>query len=219
MTFRPGHRPALADRGDLAGPEGVTTPVPPDRELLARDARVVAPWLLGKLLVRDDGRAARIVEVEAYLGEADPASHAYRGRTARNATMFGPAGHLYVYFTYGMHWCANVVCGDEGTAEAVLLRAGSPVAGTESMVAARGGRGGRDLSSGPAKLCQALGIERALDGTDLLDRSSGLVLLDDGTAPPRRPGRSTRVGIREGREHRWRYWVPGDPNVSRGRPS
>jgi DNA-3-methyladenine glycosylase len=197
----------------------VSAPGPVDRELVARDARVVAPYLLGKLLVRDDGRAARIVEVEAYLGEADPASHAFRGRTARNATMFGPAGHLYVYFTYGMHWCANVVCGDDGSAAAVLLRAASPVAGLDRMLEARAGRGGVELASGPAKLCQALGLERSFDGADLLDPSSRIALLDDGVAPPRRPGRSTRVGIRAGREHRWRYWVPGDPNVSRGRPS
>ena len=133
--------------------------------------------------------------------------------------MFGPAGHVYVYFTYGMHWCANVVCGDEGEAAAVLLRAGAPVDGIDRMEAARGGRGGRDLASGPAKLCQALGIDRALDGTDLVagdrrrSRSS-----TTGRPPPRRPARSTRVGISEGREHPWRYWVPGDPNVSRGRP-
>ena len=179
----------------------------------------MAPFLLGKLLVRDDGRSARIVEVEAYLGEDDPASHAFRGQTPRNATMFGPAGHLYVYFSYGMHWCANVVCGDDGTAGAVLLRAGSPVDGVEDMEAARGGRGGVELASGPAKLCQALGVDRTFDGVDLVDPRSPIRLVDDGTAPPRRPGRSTRVGIKVGREHRWRYWVPGDPNVSRGRPS
>jgi DNA-3-methyladenine glycosylase len=189
------------------------------RTFLARDALEVAPELLGKLLVRDDGRSLRIVEVEAYLGEADPASHAFRGPTPRNATMFGPAGHVYVYFTYGMHWCANVVCGDDGEAAAVLLRAGAPVDGVDRMEVARGGRRGTDLASGPAKLCQALGIDRTLDGTDLVARRSALTLVDDGVAPPRRPARSTRVGIREGREHRWRYWVPGDPNVSRGRPS
>jgi DNA-3-methyladenine glycosylase len=197
----------------------VSVGAPLPRRFYARDARVVAPALLGKLLVVADGRVLRIVEVEAYLGEADPASHAFRGRTARNAAMFGPPGHLYVYFTYGMHWCANVVCGDEGTAEAVLLRAGSPVAGTELMQAARGGRGGTDLASGPAKLCQAMGIDRALDGADLVAEGSGIGVHDDGVRPPRRPGRSTRVGIREGRDHEWRYWVPGDPNVSRGRPS
>jgi DNA-3-methyladenine glycosylase len=210
--------PPVAHRGDLAGPQAVSAAVPP-RRFFARDARVVAPALLGKLLVRDDGRTVRIVETEAYLGERDPASHAYRGPTARNATMFGPPGHLYVYFTYGMHWCANVVCGDDGAAGAVLLRAGAPVAGEAAMRAARGGRGGTALASGPAKLCQALGIDRALDGADLLDPASGVLLLDDGTRAPRRPGRSTRVGIRDGREHPWRYWVPGDPNVSRGRPS
>jgi DNA-3-methyladenine glycosylase len=210
----------MAHGGDLAGPQAVSEAwalLP--RAFYERDALVVAPELLGKLLVRDDGRSLRIVEVEAYLGEADPASHAFRGPTPRNATMFGPAGHVYVYFTYGMHWCANVVCGDEGEAAAVLLRAGAPVAGVDRMEAARGGRVGRDLASGPAKLCQALGIDRALDGTDLVARTSPLTLADDGVAPPRRPARSTRVGIREGRDHQWRYWVPGDPNVSRGRPS
>jgi DNA-3-methyladenine glycosylase len=197
----------------------VSGPARLPRTFYRRGALEVAPELLGKLLVRDDGRSLRIVEVEAYLGEADPASHAFRGPTPRNATMFGPAGHVYVYFTYGMHWCANVVCGDDGEAAAVLLRAGAPVDGVDRMEVARGGRGGRDLASGPAKLCQALGIDRTLDGTDLVARRSALALVDDGVPPPRSPARSTRVGIREGREHQWRYWVPGDPHVSRGRPS
>jgi DNA-3-methyladenine glycosylase len=189
------------------------------RAFYERDARVVAKALLGKVLVRDDGRRGRIVEVEAYLGERDPASHAFGGQTARNATMFGPAGHLYVYFTYGMHWCANAVCGPTGEASAVLLRALAPLAGVEEMARARPVRRPVDLTNGPAKLCQAFGIDRDLDGADLVGGDRGLTVVDDGVRPPRRPGRSTRVGIRNGREHLWRYWVPGDPSVSRGRPS
>jgi DNA-3-methyladenine glycosylase len=189
------------------------------RAFYERDARVVAKALLGKVLARDDGRQGRIVEVEAYLGERDPASHAYGGRTARNATMFGPAGHLYVYFTYGMHWCANAVCGPAGEASAVLVRALAPIAGLEEMALARPVRRTIDLANGPAKLCQAFGIDRAFDGADLVTADLGLSIVDDGVAPPRRPASSSRVGITAGREHRWRYWVPGDPSVSRGRPS
>jgi DNA-3-methyladenine glycosylase len=193
----------------------VSLPPPADRATLAADPLVVAPWLLNKLLVVRDGRAARIVEVEAYRGEDDPASHAYRGRTRRNAVMFGPAGYLYVYFTYGMHWCANVVCGGEGSAAAVLLRAGSPVEGLDAMWAARpAARREQDLCSGPAKLCQALGITGADHGADL----AGTVvrLADDGVPPPRRPARGVRVGVTAAADRRWRWWVAGDPHVSRG---
>jgi DNA-3-methyladenine glycosylase len=176
----------------------------------------VAPWLLNKLLV-SGARVGRIVEVEAYHGANDAASHAYRGVTPRTSVMFGPPGFLYVYFTYGMHWCANVVCGPDGEAAAVLIRALAPVAGLEEMRAARPkARTDCDLCSGPAKLCQALGIERAENGTDLLDRrGSGIRLRDDGTPPPKRPGRGKRIGIKEATERRWRFWVDGDPNVSR----
>jgi len=219
--------------------------------LLAGDPVDVAPLLLNKLLVRD-GRVGRIVEVEAYRGAEDPASHAFRGRTARNATMFGPPGRLYVYFTYGMHFCANVVCWPEGVAGAVLLRALAPVSGLDAMREARtaswrgaapagGGRsaGGRaaaggvppdrvttappkalpdrQLASGPARLCQALGITRELDGVDLLTGHRGVRLLDDGVAPPERPGVSGRVGLRLAGELPWRWWVPGDVNVSRAK--
>lgn len=194
------------------------TPLP--RSFYERDARAVARALLNKLLVRDDGRVARIVETEAYLGVGDPGSHSYRGMTARTEVMFGPAGHLYVYFTYGMHWCCNAVCGDVGEGTAVLLRAAAPVAGQELMALARGGRRRpTDLASGPAKLCQAFGIGRDHNGADLVLGDRGLVVADDGTPPPRRPGNSTRVGLGAGQEHRWRWWVPGDPHVSKGRPS
>jgi DNA-3-methyladenine glycosylase len=133
--------------------------------------------------------------------------------------MFGPAGHLYVYFTYGMHWCANAVCGAEGEGVAVLLRALAPVDGMEAMRAARPVRRDLDLASGPAKLCQALGIDRTFDGADLVSGDRGLTIVDDGTKPPRRPPSSTRVGLSQGKEHEWRWWWPDDPHVSRGRPS
>ncbi|HXQ19160.1 MAG TPA: DNA-3-methyladenine glycosylase [Acidimicrobiales bacterium] len=188
--------------------------VPVPAELLAADSVAVAPRLLNCLLAHGD-RVVRIVEVEAYRGEEDPASHAYRGRTSRNGSMFGPPGRLYVYFTYGMHWCANVVCGKEGEARAVLLRAGAPVAGLAAIRAARpAARTDADLCSGPAKLCQALGIDRAQDGVDLLDGHAPVRLLSDGVPPPDRPGVGPRVGIRSATEMPWRWWVPGDPNVS-----
>jgi len=186
------------------------------RSFYARPSTEVAPELLNKLLVCGH-RAVRIVEVEAYEGRYDPASHAYRGQTARNATMFGPSGRLYVYFTYGMHWCANVVCGDVGEATAVLLRAGAPVRGVAAMRIDRpAARRDRDLCSGPAKLCQALGIDRTHDGADLRSGDRGVRLLDDGTAPPEVPTCTTRVGIRVATDRPWRWFVPGDPNVSRG---
>jgi len=185
-----------------------------ERSALSGDSVRLARWLLNKLVVRGN-RVGRIVEVEAYRGEKDPASHAYRGLRARNATMFGPPGHLYVYFTYGMHWCANVVCGEEGVARAVLLRALAPVAGVDEMWAARpAARRERDLLSGPAKLCQAFGVDGTLDGADLVSGGAGIALADDGTAPPPRPGRGPRIGIRVGTDLPWRFWVPGDPNVS-----
>jgi len=194
------------------------------RSFYARDARELAPDLLNKVLEHRerDGRivSARIVEVEAYAGSEDAGSHAYRGPTPRNATMFGPPGHLYVYFTYGMHWCANVVCGEHGIASAVLLRAGAPVRGVDTMYARRAkARGVRDLCSGPAKLAQALGLDGDFDGVDLV--RGPVRILDDGVAAPRRPGRSTRIGLHpdRGAGHRWRWFVTGDSNVSRGRPS
>jgi DNA-3-methyladenine glycosylase len=185
------------------------------RRFYRRDSRDVAPELLGKVLVHGR-RAGRIVEVEAYCGAEDPGSHAYRGRTARNATMFGPAGGLYVYFTYGMHWCANAVCGDEGVGVAVLLRALAPLRGIDEMRADRpAARRDRDLCSGPAKLCMALGIDRAFDGADLVTADRGVTIVDDGTPPPDHPAQGLRIGLSAGADLPWRWWVPGDPNVSK----
>ncbi len=168
---------------------------------------------MNKLLIRGE-RVGRIVEVEAYRGAEDPASHAFRGRTPRNQVMFGEAGHLYVYFTYGMHWCANVVCGPDGVASAVLLRALAPVEGLALMRQARpGARKDRDLCSGPAKLTQAFGITREEDGADLM--KGDVVVADDGVGPPRPAARGPRVGISLAAEEAWRWWVPGDVNVSR----
>jgi DNA-3-methyladenine glycosylase len=185
------------------------------RPFYDRDPREVAADLLHKVLVRGE-RAARLVEVEAYLGSEDPGAHSYRGMTRRNATMFGPPGRLYVYFTYGMHWCANVVCADEGVGVAVLLRAAAPLAGLDAMRAARpAARRDRDLCRGPARLCQAFGIDRSFDGADLVNVDAGVTLVDDGMAPPERPVVTTRVGLSAGAEHPWRWYVEGDPNVSR----
>jgi DNA-3-methyladenine glycosylase len=194
-----------------------------DRSLLASDPVEVAPLLLGKLLQRGD-LSARIVEVEAYRGAEDAASHAFRGRTARNGIMFGPPGYLYVYFTYGMHFCANVVCWPEGRAGAVLLRALAPLTGLEEMAARRFPAPDaapwrpESLCSGPAKLCQAFAIDRSADGFDLVSGNGGILLLDDGTPPPLRPGVGTRIGLAKtnaARDEPWRFWVPGDASVSR----
>jgi DNA-3-methyladenine glycosylase len=185
------------------------------RPFYARDSREVAPDLLNKLLVRG-ARVGRIVEVEAYCGAGDPGSHAFRGRTSRNAAMFGPAGHLYVYFTYGMHFCANVVCGADGEGTAVLLRGLDAVGGVEEMRAAYpGARRDRDLCRGPARLCRAFGIDRSFDGADLVTGDRGLVVAEDGVPPPARLGVGPRVGLSAGAELPWRYYVPGALGVSR----
>jgi DNA-3-methyladenine glycosylase len=188
------------------------------RAFFRRDPRLVAPELLGKVLVRD-GLSARIVEVEAYCGAEDAGSHAYRGMTNRNATMFGPPGGLYVYFTYGMHWCANAVCGDEGEGVAVLLRAAVPLTGLEAMRARRpAAKVDRDLCRGPARLCSAFGIDKAMDGADLPTADRGVTIVDDGTAPPIEPAVGVRIGLSAGAEHPWRWCVPGDPHLSRPLP-
>ena len=186
------------------------------RTFYRRDPREVAPDLLNKVLVASDGRRARIVETEAYCGAFDAAAHTYRGQTARNAVMFGVPGLLYVYFTYGMHYCCNAVCGEEGEGVAVLLRAAEPLAGLDLMRAARpAAKRDRDLCSGPARLCQAFGIARAQDGVDLVTGVGGFGIVDDGVAPPEEPVVTTRVGIRHAAEELWRWYVPGNRNVSR----
>jgi DNA-3-methyladenine glycosylase len=180
----------------------------------------VGPWLLNKVLVAGD-RAGRIVEVEAYKGVVDPASHAYRGETRRTTVMFGPPGYLYVYFTYGMHWCANVVTGPAGEASALLIRALAPLRGLDEMRLLRpAARRDRDLCNGPAKLCQALGITGADNGIDLLARpksphAAAVRLVDDGTPPPEHPAQGKRIGISVATEEPWRFWVAGDESVSR----
>jgi len=185
------------------------------RDFYQRDPKIVARQLLNKVLIHGN-RSARLVEVEAYCGAIDPGSHAFRGRTKRNATMFGPAGGLYVYFTYGMHWCANAVCGDVDEGVAVLLRAAAPLTGLAEMRVARGvvAKRDRDLCSGPAKLCQAFGLDRVHDGADLVTGDRGVVIVHDGVPPPRRPGNSVRIGLNAGADHPWRWYVEGDPNVS-----
>ena len=191
----------------------------------------MAPRLLNKVLVRGR-RAARIVEVEAYEGANDPSSHGHRGMTNRTRTMFGPPGYLYVYFTYGMHHCANVVCGEDGVCSAVLLRAAAPLAGAGIMRRARNAASRRrtsepfrlvDLCSGPARLCQAFGLDRRDDGADLVTISTPpargrlpIFIADDGTPPPTEPGRSGRIGVTRAPNRLWRFYVAGDPNVSRG---
>ena len=177
----------------------------------------VAPRLLGAVLRRGEV-AVRITEAEAYDGENDPGSHAFRGATARNAVMFGPAGHLYVYFTYGMHYCCNVVTGTEGRAGAVLLRAGEVVAGHELARTRRRSARDRDLARGPARLCQALGITRDDNGVDL---SWGPVVLELAATPvpAAAVSRGPRVGLRGAPDRPWRFWITGEPSVSVYRPA
>lgn len=195
-------------------PATLWRPLP--RSFYRRDPLTVAPDVLNKILACDDGRAGRIVEVEAYLGADDPAAHSYRGQTRRNATMFGPGGRLYVYFTYGMHWCANVVCGAPGSGSAVLVRAIEPMGDVDAMRSARGHpRKDQHIGSGPARVAQALGITGALDGADLVKGTQGIRLVDDGTPPPAEPVAGPRIGISRAVDHPWRWHVPGHAHVSR----
>jgi DNA-3-methyladenine glycosylase len=199
-----------------------TTPdrTPLTRDFFARPVLDVAPDLLGRTLVRGTPEGPvelRITEVEAYDGERDPGSHAYRGRTARNASMFGPPGHAYVYFIYGMWFSLNLVCGPEGTASGVLLRAGEVTVGTDLVRKRRlSARNDNELAKGPARLATGLDITRALDGTDLCTAGDSPLSVLHGTATPadqRQSGPRTGVGG-EGAAHPWRFWIAGDPTVS-----
>ena len=229
------------------------------REFFARPSVPVAPDLLGCVLEHQTEAglvAVELTEVEAYAGASDPASHAYRGKTARNAVMFGPPGHAYVYFTYGMHFCVNLVCLGNGRASAVLLRAGRIIEGEELARARRTGgprgvradgspreetavprgvRGDgsprenkaipfRDLARGPARLCQALDIDRSLDGADVCVPDSPLRMRwpEAGTtarSAERKVASGPRVGISVAAEVPWRFWIEGEPTVSAYRPA
>ncbi len=245
--------------GGAAGSRLECEPEPITRELLvllsretfARGAVEVAPALLGCVLEHETAEglvAVALTEVEAYEGQADPASHAYRGKTQRTAVMFGPPGHAYVYFTYGMHFCVNLVCLPEGAASAVLLRAGRVVEGTDLATARRTAPGpqGRDLARGPARLCQALAIAREQNGADVCDPGSPLRVRwpDPAEAVLPGPGASgagagdgavtaapgpaelaaaaissgPRVGVSAAGDRPWRFWITGDPTVSAYRP-
>lgn len=187
-----------------------------DRGLFEGSSVDIAPRLLNKLFVAGDC-VGRIVEVEAYEGQGDMASHAYRNKTPRNEVMFGPPGFLYVYFTYGMHYCMNIVCRPEGEASAILIRALEPLEGIEEMQSRRPpkAQGIKQLTSGPAKLCQALDIRGDSNGIDLCHKNAHLYLADDGMAPPKDPLTGPRIGITRGLEHQWRWWLKGNPYVSK----
>lgn len=186
-----------------------------EREFFARDPRQVAPELLNKV-IRFGNCVGRIVEVEAYRGADDPGSHGHRGMTPRTEVMFGPPGRLYVYFTYGMHWCANVVCAQDGECAAVLIRAVTPLAGLEEMRVRRPvARRDRDLCSGPAKFTAAFAINGEHNGADLVTAAQGIEIVDDGTSPPQDPGQSPRIGLTNGAELRWRWHVRGCGDLSR----
>ena len=221
------------------------------RDFFARPSVQVAPDLLGCVLEHQTGAglvAVELTEVEAYAGASDPASHAYRGKTARNAVMFGPPGHAYVYFTYGMHFCVNLVCLGNGSASAVLLRAGRVIEGEELARARRTGglregRGDgespraerrsprettvvafRDLARGPARLCQALDIDRSQNGADVCVADSPLRARWPEARTRNRSAEikvasGPRVGVSSAAEVPWRFWIEGEPTVSAYRPA
>lgn len=193
---------------------------PLTRSFFDRPVLDVAPDLLGRILVHhtEDGPVElRLTEVEAYDGANDPGSHAYRGQTARNRVMFGPPGHVYVYFTYGMWHCMNLVCGPEGAASGVLLRAGEIVEGAESARKRRlSARNDRELAKGPARLATALSVGRDLDGTDACAPGDSPVEVLHGTPVPVDQVRNgPRTGVAgDGGIHPWRFWIADDPTVS-----
>ncbi len=220
-------QPAVPPGTDPAGADPSGQPAVPTRaahlaRLLSGPAPQVAPKLLGSLLrARIDGVevCCRLTEVEAYGGAGeDPGSHAYRGPTPRNASMFGAPGHWYVYFTYGMHWCLNLVCGPAGTAQAVLLRAGEVIEGGGHAVARRPGARPRELARGPARLTRALGVDGSIDGSAALDPGAAvsLALPAPGQAPdPASIRTGPRVGVGgPASSWPWRFWLDGDPTVS-----
>jgi DNA-3-methyladenine glycosylase len=191
------------------------------REELAVDPLDLARLLLGAVVrsAGPDGTvSARLVEVEAYRGQDDPASHSYRGCTARNQVMWGPAGHLYVYFVYGMHFCANVVAGEDGEAGAVLLRGAEVVSGTElARARRRAARRDHELARGPARLTSALGIGPRDNGVDLLDPASRIRLLTGEQVAQESIRTGPRVGVAAATEAPWRFWIEGSPAVSLNR--
>lgn len=186
-----------------------------DWAFLSGPAERAAPRLLGCELERElDGQTVRlrIVETEAY-DQTDAASHSYRGRTPRTDIMFGPSGFLYVYFTYGMHYCMNIVCGPDGEGAAVLIRAAEPLDGTELLTEHRAGKTGVELTNGPAKLCQALAIDKAMNGHDMHQTPFRLVL-----HPPIQQVavvQTTRVGISQAKDVPWRFYIKGNTYVSK----
>ncbi|MDT0444785.1 DNA-3-methyladenine glycosylase [Streptomyces johnsoniae] len=198
-----------------------STAAPLPRGFFDRPVLDVAPDLLGRTLVRrlPDGEIRlRLTEVEAYAGEVDPGSHAYRGRTERNATMYGPPGHTYVYFTYGMWHCMNLVCGPAGHASGVLLRAGEIISGAELARRRRPkARNDAELARGPARLATALDVDRTMDGTDVCGgrAAADLRVLHGSPVPRAEVSSGPRTGVGgEGAVHPWRFWVTDDPSVS-----
>lgn len=185
-------------------------------DLLAGPVDVAARGLLG-CTVAANGVTVRLTEVEAYTGNGtDPASHAHRGRTPRNTVMFGPPGHLYVYFVFGMHWCLNVVCGETGRADAVLLRAGEVVSGIDTARQRRFGVGqDRDLARGPGRLALTLGVDGGANGSFLLDGTGPVALAGPARRVPRTAVRTgPRVGVAAAHDVPWRFWLDGEPSVS-----
>lgn len=202
----------------------MATDPPLPRDFFARCVLDVAPDLLGATVEHRSAAGlvvVRLTEVEAYDGADDPGSHAFRGETPRNAVMFGPPGHVYVYFTYGMHWCMNLVCGPPGQAAAVLLRAGEVVVGEDLARSRRTTSWSpRDLARGPARLTVALGVDRTGNGVDATGPRSALVVRRGETVDASRVLSGPRVGVAgDGAGHPWRFWVADEPTVSTYRPA